>query len=948
MKERKYVFGDFELIPEQRLLLGPGGQPMRVGSRAFDLLVTLVDRAGEIVGKEELVAAAWPNTVVEDTSLRVHIAALRKALGEDHDSPKLITNIPGRGYCFVARLMGKPPPDPIPSVPQPPVPAVRSLPQLVGRVVGRDTSVQTIAACVERFRIVTIAGPGGIGKTTVALQVGSAMEERFPDGVVFADLTAAGQDWMVAGVLAAALGQPVNSSDIAAGLAELLRDKTILVVLDNCEHVIGAATALAEALCQAPGVHVLATSREILRAAGEWVHRLPPLGLPLATSTAPTAAQALCAPAVELFVDRASSRLGGYVLTDADAPIVAEICRKLDGMALAIELAAGSMATMGLRALAVSLSDSLAVLTQGRRTALPRHQTLRATLDWSYELLTPTEKMVFRRLAVFNGPFTLAAAEAAAGAELSGAVVHECVRNLVAKSLIVADLQGSAARYRLLVTSRTFAREKLEAIGERDRAAEGHAAYYQALFEQAEAEWETRPTTEWLGDYAIHMPNVSVALEQLFASGGDAGGVALTVAAVPLWLELSQMDECLQWAQRALAVVDADPLAHRHRRMQLYAALNLASMRAPAGLPSGLAAWSTVLAIAEELHDVDYQLRALRALWVAWHNRGEPRMALEFAERFCRLEAETEAPDQRIGRRLLARSLHLLGRPAEARVEITAMLDHYIAPSLRSHVARFQFDQRVSARITLAPILFVQGHPGQALREMEDVIAGALAGGHTLSLINALADGACPISLWAGDLAAAERYIDLFEENTRIWALDIWRCYAECFRGELLIRSGDAAAGVALMERATGALQRSDFVLFRTAFLSAIAQGLAGLARIEEGLAVVTDGLSQCERTGEAWFTPELLRIQGLLLQLDGDVVAAEASYRLSLSEAERQGALSWSLRAATDMARLLRGQGREAEAVSILVPVYRHIEVEFATADVSAASALLSELGQA
>jgi predicted ATPase len=188
----------------------------------------------------------------------------------------------------------------------------------------------------------------------------------------------------------------------------------------------------------------------------------------------------------------------------------------------------------------------------------------------------------------------------------------------------------------------------------------------------------------------------------------------------------------------------------------------------------------------------------------------------------------------------------------------------------------------------------------------------------------------------------------LFEETTRTWALDVWRIYAECFRGELLIRSGDTATGVALLRRATAALQRSDFVLFRTTFLGTLAQGLADLGRIEEGLAVIGEGLGQCERTGEAWFKPELMRIHGLLLQHQGDALAAEACYWQSLRESECQGALSWSLRVATEMARLLRQQGREGEAISILVPVYQRIRVEFATPDVAAASTLLSELGLA
>jgi predicted ATPase/DNA-binding winged helix-turn-helix (wHTH) protein len=946
MHQQKFTFGDFELVPDQRLLLGPGGRRLRVGSRAFDLLVVLVKHAGEVVRKEELIAAAWPDTVVEDTSLRVHIAALRKALGEDHAAPKVIVNVPGRGYCLIAPLTSPPSAGVVPAM-QTPAFARRPLPQLVGRVVGREASVETLAASVERHRLVTITGPGGIGKTTVALQVAAAVAERFADGVVFADLFAVSEDWMVPGVLAAALGQTVNSGDVASGMAELLRDQNLLVVLDNCEHVIEAATALAEALCQTPGVRVLATSREVLRAAGEWVHRLPPLGLPAAASVSPTAAEALRAPAVELFVERAMASLGEHALTDADAPAVVEICRKLDGIALAIELAAVHAGTMGLRGLADSLDDCMAVLTQGRRTALPRHQTLRATLDWSYQLLPKSEQAVFRRLAMFNGPFSIEAARVVAGgADLAGAVVGECVRSLVAKSLVVADLQDAFAQYRLLAISRAFANEKLEAAAEHDQAAGQHAAYFQALFERAEAEWKTRPTAEWLADYAGHMPNLRVALERVFAPGGDGSvGVALTIAAVPFWLELSQMDECLQWVRRALAVVEADRSAHPRRRMQLYAALGFPSMRTNSGLPSGPDAWSITLGIAEELGDVDYQLRALWRLWVARNNSGESRAGLKFAERFCRLEAETEVAEQRIGRRLRARSLHLMGRPAEAHAEITAMLDHFVAPTLRSHVARFQFDQRVSARITLAPILWVQGHTEQASQEMEDVIAGALAVGHTLTLINGLTDGACLIALLAGDLAAAERFTALLEENTRTGAYEVWRHYAACFRGELLIRSGQSAAGVALLRRAIEALQRSDYVLFRTAFLGALAQGLGALERIEDGLAVVGDALSQCERTGEAWYTPELSRIRGLLLLRQGDASAAEACYRQSLLHAECQGALSWSLRSAADLARLLRSQGRSEAAAGALAPIRDRVTEGFGTPDVVAASALLAEL---
>jgi len=945
MTEQAFAFGQFELFPERRLLTC-SGRSLPLGSRAFDLLVALVKRAGQVVRKDELIAAAWPDTVVEDSSLRVHIAALRKALGEDHVVPKLITNVPGRGYCFVANLADQPTaPTAMPELPHPT--AKRSLPPLADRVIGRSASVEAIAGDIERHRLVTITGSGGIGKTTVALQVAATVAQRFADHVVFIDLSAVNEDAMVASALAAALGYPVNPDEPVSKLASNLRDQHLLVVLDNCEHVIEGAAALAEALREAPCVHVLATSREILRATDEWVRRLPPLGLPSATGVSLTAADAMLFPAVELFVERAASRLGGYALTDDHAPVVAEICRKLDGIALAIELAAGRIDTMGLNELALSLDDCLGVLTQGRRTALPRHRTLRATFAWSYQLLPPTEQAVFRRLAVFNGPFTLDAARAVAtGDDVSGATVNDCVRNLVTKSLVAADVQQASVRFRLLATSRAFAREQFIDTQEADRAARQHALYFQALFERAKAEWETRQTASWLHDYAGQMPNLRAALEWAFAPCGDkALGVALAVAAVPLWFETQQVDECLQWAERALAVVEADKSSYRRQTMHLHAALGFPIMRARFSVAKCLAAWGSTLAIAEELGDVDYQLRALWALWLARLNAAQPNAALEHADRFCSLEAETEPAQHRVGRRMRARALHLLGRQAQALTDVTAMLAGYVAPSLRSHVTRFHHDQRLCARVVQARIKWLQGHPDWALQDMEDAVAEAVSLRHTLTLIYVLAEGACPVALLAGNLAAAERFTSLFEDTIRAHALEAWRGYADCFRGELLVHGGEATAGVALLRRGVEALQQSGFILLRTGFLCALAQALAGLNRTDEGLAVVGDAMRQCERTNEAWCVPELRRLYGLLLLQQGDAIAAEASFRQSLREAQEQGAVSWARRTATDLDRLLRELGRGAPTAISVTPVHSRIAAKRAALDAETTPAPRAEL---
>jgi len=444
------AFGPFRLLPEQRTLLR-SDTPVRLGSRAREILFALVERAGEIVRKSELIARVWPGVLVEEGTLRVHIAALRKALSEDQLERQYIENINGHGYRFVARVERLSDP----ASPRGPLPGSATT------LIGRGDIVTSVARRLRQRRLLTIVGPGGIGKTTVALAAMEQLRASYSDGVYFVDLATVTDPQHVPATVAAVLGLPAGDGDSTLHGLEKLAHAQMLIVLDNCEHVIESVAALAESiLTNTCNVHILATSREPLRAHGERVLRLAPLAAPR-VGFAPTAREAMTYPAIQLFVEHAMASQHTFELKDDDVAAVADICRRLDGLPLAIELAAAHVGLFGIRGLVAHLDDLLNLLTLGRRTALPRQQSLRATLEWSFNLLSSIEREALRRLSVFTDSFDLEAARSViVDEDIVAADVLDIVSNLTAKSLIVANDGDQAGQFRLLMTARTYALEE--------------------------------------------------------------------------------------------------------------------------------------------------------------------------------------------------------------------------------------------------------------------------------------------------------------------------------------------------------------------------------------------------------------------------------------------------------------------------------------------------------
>lgn len=941
---RTITFGPFSVHPERHLLLRDG-KPIPIGDRAFEILIVLLEKAGELVTKDQLVARAWPNRVIEESNLRVQIAVLRKALGGGHDGPAYIAAVPGRGYRFAAATS---------SAGTPAVPAgfgdrTNNLPTRLTPVIGRAEAIDILGSRLKRHRLVTVVGPGGIGKTTVAVAAAAELMPSYRDGAWLVDLAALADPALLPSVLAAALGLALTSHDTTSELIPLLRDKHILIVLDNCERVIEAAALLAEAILKgAPSADILATSREALRAEGESVHRLQPLQVP---PPAPglTAASALGFSAVELFIERVASGLEGFRLSDADAPVAAEICRQLDGIALAIELAAARVPSFGLRGVAEGLGDRFRILVGGRRTALPRHQTLAATLDWSYALLDDRQRTALRRLGAFARCFTLdAACCVAAGTDIASPEVPDLLAELVEKSLITVEMEAPAVRYRLLDTMRAYAFAKLSSSPEFAAVQRRHAEYFRDLFEHSLSEWQAHPAGEWLGRYSHEVDNVRLALDWAFSSTGDPGvGTSLTVAAIPLWFQLSSTDECRNRVEHALAIAEPVNARADHARhiMQLYAALGLSRTFTMGLAPQASAAWEKAFDIARSLADDEFQLEALWGLWFCRIGLGEYRLALATAQEFCQRAATPS--DLALGDRMVGVPLHCLGHGGKARAHIERALSRDAAPAKSADSIRFRFNQPLAARVMLAQMLWLEGFPDQAMIEARHGVEEARAGGHAISLCDALAQAACPLAMFTGEWPLAKKAVtELLDEATG-HALDPWKVLGQCWSAALQVKQGKFDPGLMLLERGLTSLRQVRFAFFHTGFMCVLAEGLAVSGQVARALEAIDEALGLCNQREEHWCVAEHLRIKGeILLRDDASRLAeAEGYFERSLEHAIRQRALSWQLRTATSLARLRVAQGRRREARKSLAAVYARFDEGFATKDLKTAKALIDEL---
>ena len=941
-----YESGEWEVDLARRELRARG-IPVPIGGRAFEIIEVLVRSAGELVTKNDLMGSVWPGAIVEDNTLQFHISAIRKALGPDRG---ILKTASGRGYRLLGAWtfrqestssVGSIDLEPVRS---PAEPFQTNLPAAASDLVGRTIAVQCLRGLLSAYRVVTLTGPGGIGKTRLALEVARSLFPSFEGDVRLVELVSLSDPSLVPSAVTGVLGLKLGGDEISAeSVARAIGAQKLLLVLDNCEHVIDAAARLAETIVRmCSRTTILATSREILKIEGEYVYRVPPLDAPPEHEEP---GNILAHSAVQLFIAKTTALHSDFSPHGENLPTIAAICRRLDGIPLAIDFAATRVATLGLQRVAADLDDRLGMLTSGRRTALPRHQTLRATLDWSYELLPERERLIMRRLAVFAGNFTAEAASlVAAGGEIAASEVIRSLANLVTKSLVTLEVGSVSAHYRLHETTRAYAHEKLAEGGEFEQVARRHANYYRDLFDRAEIELETLPAPAWLAAYGHQIVEVRASLDWAFSPTGDAEiGVSLTVAAVPLWVQLSLMEECRSRVERALS----GPAESRdaRRNMQLYAALGAALFLTKGSCPEISSACTSAFEIAESLDDTDYRLRALWGLFVACFTSGRYRAALAVAERFCTYAA-TDPADGPIGDRLVGAARLVLGDLDGARRHIERMLGRYVA--IRSHIIRFQYDQRLLAHSYHSRILWLQGFADRATRSVECHVADPRASDHPWSLADALLQWACPVALLVGDLTLAERSVKALMDLSARHAVELWNVGGRCFGGVLLVKRGDIGAGLELLRTAFARFPQNAFSMLYTPFLAEIADALGRDGKAAEGLSIIDEALGRSERNEERWCVAELLRIKGELILREGApqaATAAEEHFLHSLDWARRQGALSWELRTSTSLARLQHQQDRTQKARELLTSVYDRFTEGFDTSDLMAAKGLLDQL---
>lgn len=934
--ELVFSFGPFRLIPRRHLLMRDGCA-VKLGGRSFELLHLLVQRNGQLVGKDELIAAAWPDTFVHDGNLKVNISSLRRALGDTQAQPSFVATIAGRGYRFVAPVQVS-----IADVSDPAVAAKSS--DLSGLphhrdMVGRETDIVHILADLRDKRHVTLVGAGGIGKTTLAVAVARAFEPNCPDGVCFVDLSTINDPALVPVALAAALGIRGNPNDALVAVLDYLRQRRTLVVLDNCEHVLSAAAMFANGIVVENGKStLLATSREPLETAAEHIVWIDPLACP-ETSDNLTASQAMEFPAIELFARRASE-WADYELADLDCAPVARICRALDGLPLAIELVAAKMTHHSAQDLLAMLDQHLSYRNPFAQDASPRHETLMATIDWSFQRLSHNEATIFRLASVFADAFELDDVAAIAGAAaLKPAHVASGLGGLVGKSLVTAQMSETGLSYRLLDSTRRYAIARRQADPIDALALECHARRILALLKRSEEEYDGREARDWLERYRGRLADLRAALSWAFGAGhAPELGIALTAAAIPLWSESSLLSESQRWVSLALTTADAMPCDDL-LKAKLACSRGWGLFYARKQQNENEDIWLAAIAYAKSAGNPDYHMRALLGLSYYLLQIGHIARAIERLEELGELSRDHQdwpgAPD---GDRALAWAKAHAGDLQQSWHELSRQAAVYPRPKKRTRMAELDVDRYISTRFYLPIVAWLNGHMDYAAAAAHEAVEASASAGHLVSQSNALGLAALPVALYNSDLDGLARYTAQLQFILEREDIARWVPVQKYFAATLRDLNGDRGA-VRDMRASVDELIECRYLMRIGMYLGHLADVLARQGQMTEADEIIAVAFNYQEQNQERWCRSELLRVKASILQRAGRHADAVRFLVSAKQEAHAIGAMSFELRIANDLAAYYIDCNRNDDAIRVLQPLYQSFSEGFSTGSLVMAS---------
>ncbi|QRF62790.1 winged helix-turn-helix domain-containing protein [Variovorax paradoxus] len=888
----RWRFGRFELIAAERRLEHEG-QPVRLGGRSIDVLVALVRCAGQPVTNAELLASIWGSGSGDEGKLRVHMSALRKALdgvdGRQGPTPWIV-NIPMRGYQFTGAVStgareGVPKASSAAAlVDQTPAEFARP-PSRLTRLVGRQDEVARLAALTAENALVSVVGPGGMGKTTVAVHVAQERLRVAGSGskyLAFVDFASLNSADFVLSAIAQALRAPLDDGRGTAAIIDRLADSDTLLIFDNCEHVIDALAGICSALLSAlPRLSILVTSRQPLGVNGEFVFRLPALGL--ADEQPASLAEALRSPAIELMVDLATAA-GAPAFADEHASLLARLCRRLDGIPLAIELVAARLGVQSLEDTDHHLADHIRLRSGRILASSARHRSLRATLDWSMDLLDAKEARLFSLLSVFRGPFDIAAAQAMAGDLMDADVAMRALLSLTTKSLVAFDRANPSAPYRLLDTTRAYAQDVLKAQGQWDVAVHAHAQLMLEAMATAAADLALVDGPLWLDRYAHRLDDVRFAIESCIAhTHGVALASLLTQASAPLWFRLSQVEEYRDRVMQSLDRLPAASDPDGHTEAALNIALYNALWHTGGAMTDMVLACERALGLALALNARLLEFQSRWGLCALCITRGEYQQALTHARLLHTFAQESrDATSLNLAHRMIALSAHFRGEFGLARqhAQMACDADRSIRQARGNQL---QPDARLIAQAILARSLWISDDADHhAMAIAQQAVAEAEAGGHVLTICMVLF-WVCPVAIWSGQWNTAGAWVTTMFRETQSRGLAYWHGWAQCYAFAVNLNASaqrdDMLERTAAIVADLDAPRREMMVTFDDRFLDADL-----VARAESGL-------------GE-WSAAEVWRVAGTRAEAGGDVQQASSMYYRALTTAESQEAGAWSRRA--------------------------------------------------